>query len=147
MSSRHLFGRSQSGTFCHLAGISNAFGAEGTEASVRSAGARLSIGSIGGKPALRRNSTLDGIVVVVATGGVGAGVLSLRGGGAPSFSSAFLNLSLARALPRCPGRGFFAAKRRVSAGRLLLPLMKPPVLAARSATAQTSRRSMALRPL
>ena len=105
---------------------------------MRSAGALLNSGSMGGKPARLLNSTREGIVVVVV---VGSG--SLRGGGAPSFSKALRRRSLARALPRCPGRGFFA-KRRVSAGLLLWLLMKPPVLDARSPTTQTRRRSMAL---
>jgi len=96
---------------------------------------------MGGKPARRLNSTRDGIVVVVA---VGSG--SLRGGGAPSFSRALRRRSLARALPRWPGRGFFAAKRRECLGAGLLLLMKPPVLAASSTATETSRRSMVLRP-
>jgi len=101
---------------------------------------------MGGKPARLLNSTREGIVVVVV---VGSG--SLRGGGAPSFSSAFLNLSLARALPRWPGFRFGSAKSRGDerwrAGLLLLLAMKPPVLAARSATAQTRRRNIVLPPL
>ena len=134
--------------------MSRAFGAEGVDASVKSAGALLSKGSMGGKPARLLNSTRDGIVVVVATG-AGAGVLRSaassprsRGGGAPSFSKALRNRSFALALPRCPGRGFFAAKRRGDErmGAGLLP-MKPPVLAARSTVRQTSRRSIVMRSL
>ena len=96
---------------------------------------------MGGKPARRLNSTLEGIVVVVV---VGSG--SLRGGGAPSFSRALRNLSFALALPRWPGFRFGSAKRRECLGAGLLLLMKPPVLAASSTATETSRRSMVLRP-